>query len=89
MESVLLQAPNVAEAAVHAAPHPMMGQVVHARVSLIDDADPEETIIRLRRFCVERLPRFKIPVRFEIVPPEAQRGVRFKKVRQKVASDPS
>jgi acyl-CoA synthetase (AMP-forming)/AMP-acid ligase II len=84
VESILLQAPNVAEATVRGVPHPMMGQVVQARVSLADDENREEAVIRLRRFCLERLPRFKVPVRFEIVAPEAQRGERFKKIRRDV-----
>lgn len=87
VESVLLQAPNVAEAAVRGVPHALMGHVVHARVSLVDEEDGEETVIRLRRFCLERLPRFKVPVRFEIVAPEAQRGARFKKVRRDTSTD--
>jgi hypothetical protein len=66
-----------------------MGHVVHARISLVDEEDADETVIRLRRFCLERLPRFKVPVRFEIVPPEAQRGARFKKVRRADPTDPA
>jgi long-chain acyl-CoA synthetase len=85
VESILLQAPNVADATVLGVPHPMMGQVVRARVSLADDEDREEAVIRLRRFCLERLPRFKVPVKFEIVTPEAQRGERFKKIRSAAA----
>lgn len=82
VESVLLQAPNVAEASVHGVAHPLMGQVVHARVSLASDEDWDEAVVRLRRFCLERLPRFKVPVRFLAVSAEAQRGARFKKVRR-------
>jgi long-chain acyl-CoA synthetase len=82
VESVLLQAPNVAEVTIRGVPHPLMGHVVRATVSLVDEEDEEEAIIRLRRFCLEHLPRFKVPVRFEIVEPEAQRGARFKKVRR-------
>ena len=89
VESVLLQAPNVAEASVRGVPHPLMGHVVHARISLVDEEDADETVVRLRRFCLERLPRFKVPVRFEIVPPEAQRGARFKKVRRADPTDPA
>lgn len=82
VEAILLQAPNVADATVRGVPHPLMGHVAHATVSLVEDEDPEEAVIRLRRFCLERLPRFKVPVRFEIVAPEAHRGARFKKVRR-------
>jgi acyl-CoA synthetase (AMP-forming)/AMP-acid ligase II len=84
VESVLLQAPNVAEAAVRGVSHQLMGHVVHAAVSLVEEEDAEEAVIRLRRFCLERLPRFKVPVRFEIVAPETQRGARFKKVRREL-----
>ncbi len=82
VESVLLEAPNVAEASVRGVDHPIMGKVVHARVSLIEDEDRNEVVIRLRQFCLTRLPRYKVPVKFEIVPPEAQRGARFKKMRR-------
>ena len=58
-----------------------MGNIVVARISLVDQEDESEAIVRMRRFCLERLPRYKIPVRFEIVPPEAQHSARFKKVR--------
>jgi acyl-coenzyme A synthetase/AMP-(fatty) acid ligase len=88
VESVLLQAPNVADATVRGVPHTMMGQVVQARVSLAEDEDREEAVIRLRRFCLERLPRFKVPVKLEIVSPEAHRSDRFKKVRSAAASNP-
>jgi acyl-CoA synthetase (AMP-forming)/AMP-acid ligase II len=89
VESVLLQAPNVADAAVRGLPHQLMGQVVHATVSLVEQEDEEEAVIRLRRHCVERLPRFKVPVRFDIVEPEAQRGARFKKVRRQAPVSPT
>jgi len=87
VESVLLGAPNVAEVSVRGVPHALMGRVVHARVSLVDEEDEEEAKIRLRRFCVERLPRYKVPVRFEIVAAETQRGARFKKVRAGSGTD--
>lgn len=80
IEAVLLEADNVIEAAVFGAPHPIMGRAVHARVTL---ATPEELPAlneRLRKFCVERLARYKVPMRF-IVATEDQHGARFKKVR--------
>jgi acyl-CoA synthetase (AMP-forming)/AMP-acid ligase II len=89
VESVLLQAPNVAEAVVRGAQHQLMGHVVHATVSLVEHEDLEEAVIRLRRHCLERLPRFKVPVRFDIVEPEAQRGARFKKVRRRAPVSPT
>lgn len=85
VESVLLQAPNIADAAVRGVPHALMGHVVHARVSLINAEDEEDAVVRLRRYCVDHLPRYKVPVRFEIVPPEAHQGSRFKKVRREAS----
>lgn len=80
IETALLEADNVVEVAVFGAPHPIMGRAVHARVTL---AQPEELPAlneRLRKFCVERLARYKIPMRF-IVTTEDQHGARFKKIR--------
>ena len=80
VETVLLQADNVVEAAVFGAPHPIMGQAVHARVTL---AQPESLPVlneRLRKFCVKRLARYKVPMRF-VVATEEQHGARFKKIR--------
>jgi acyl-CoA synthetase (AMP-forming)/AMP-acid ligase II len=82
VETVVLQAPNVADVTVRGVAHPLMGHVVHATVSLVEAEDPEEAVIRLRKFCLEHLPRFKVPVRFQVVAPEAHRGARFKKVRR-------
>jgi long-chain acyl-CoA synthetase len=82
VESVLLEAPNVGEVSVRGTPHPLMGNVVIARVSLVAEEPLEDAIERLRRYSLERLPRYKVPVRFEIVSPETQRSARFKKVRR-------
>jgi acyl-CoA synthetase (AMP-forming)/AMP-acid ligase II len=82
VESILLEADNVHEATAYAAPHPIFGQVVHCRVSLAEPEDPAELTKRLRRFCVERMAKFKIPMRFNIVEQSEQRSDRFKKVRR-------
>lgn len=80
IEAVLLEADNVTEAAVFGAPHPIMGQAVHARVTLATSEELPALNERLRKFCVERLARYKVPMRF-IVATEDQHGARFKKVR--------
>lgn len=81
VEDVLLQAPNVAEAAVHGVRHALLGYVVHARVTTGEPEDPDELAVRLRRFCLERMPRFKVPVRFEVADAGTQHSDRFKKLR--------
>jgi len=82
VENALLQAENVREATVYGVPHPLMGQAVQARVSLYHPEAPELLGERLRRFCLERLARYKMPTRFVIVTEEQQRSDRFKKIRR-------
>jgi len=82
VETVLLQAENVREATVYGVKHPLMGQVAHARVSLHQPEDSEALSERLRKFCVERMARYKVPVQFVIVSAEEQHSERFKKVRR-------
>jgi long-chain acyl-CoA synthetase len=81
VEAVLLLDPNVREATVYGAKHAMMGQIVQARVSLHEPEDAAVMTARLRRLCVERLARFKVPVRFQVVDDGAQHSERFKKIR--------
>ena len=87
VETVLLQAENVREVAVHGAPHPLLGQVVHARVAL---EHPEDVILlreRLRAFCMERLSKSKVPVRLTVVPESELLSQRFKRVRQQATAE--
>ena len=81
VETVLLQASNIVEAVAYAGAHPLMGQVVLARVSLNEPEDPLELSERLRKFCLERLVRYKVPIRFSIVSVGEQHSERFKKIR--------
>jgi len=80
VEDVLLQLDNVRDAAVFGKSHPMLGQIVAARVSL---AQPEALDVfkrRLHAFCRERLARYQVPVSVELVEAE-EFGARFKKRR--------
>jgi acyl-CoA synthetase (AMP-forming)/AMP-acid ligase II len=81
VEAVLLEAVGVAEATVYGARHSLLGQAVRARVSLVGNEDIEEATERLRSFCRERLPKYKIPMAFDIVTMDAQVGDRGKKNR--------
>jgi long-chain acyl-CoA synthetase len=81
VESVLLQADNVAEVAVHGVKHALLGNVVHARITTEEPEDADELAVRLRKFCLERMPRYKVPVRFVTAAAGDQHSERFKKIR--------
>lgn len=82
IESVLLEADNVKEATVVGISHPVMGNVVKAKVSLEVEEDVFKLASRLRKHCVEKLAKYKIPVKFEIVSHDDQRTLRHKKNRK-------
>ena len=87
VETVLLEAPNVRSATVFAGPNPLLGQVVHARVSLESPEDPAPLTERLRTFCYARLAKYKVPTRFLVVDDAEQHSARFKKLRPAAAVD--
>jgi acyl-CoA synthetase (AMP-forming)/AMP-acid ligase II len=59
---------------------PLTGQFVAARINLIAPEPFDAFKRRLRTFCRERLPSYKIPARIEITETD-QFGVRMKKMR--------
>lgn len=82
VENVLMEAGNVREVSVFAKPHPIMGHVVHAKITL---HEPEDTLLateRLRKFCLERMAKYKVPVKFVFVDNNEQHNARFKKIRR-------
>jgi len=81
VENTLVSAEGVADATVYATPHPLLGQALCARVSLLTEEPVEAAIERLRVYCRERLAKFKVPMRFEIVRLETQSTQRNKKYR--------
>jgi long-chain acyl-CoA synthetase len=82
VENILLQAENVQEAAVYGVKHPLLGQVVHARISLYQPEDVNALNNRLRKFCLEHLARYKMPTRFIVVAENEQHSERYKKIRR-------
>lgn len=80
IESVLMGAENIRDVRVYGEKDAMFGARVVADVQLVVDEDPTLLRRRLRQICLERLARYKVPVRFNIAtgPFHSQR---FKKVR--------
>jgi acyl-CoA synthetase (AMP-forming)/AMP-acid ligase II len=83
VENVLLEADNVCEAAVSGLPHALMGQVVQAKLSLCQPEEETALRERLREFCLARLPRYKVPMRFSVVASTMQHSRRYKKIHEK------
>jgi acyl-coenzyme A synthetase/AMP-(fatty) acid ligase len=81
VESVLLQMDNVADAVVVGEPHPLTGNIVTARVNLVQPEPAQAFRQRMRAFCRDRLAPFKTPVKVEIVDNE-QFNARYKRVRR-------
>lgn len=81
IENILLEAGNINEATVVGVPHPLMGHVVKARISIAEPEDQVQLVERLRKYCLERMARYKVPIKYEIVHADHQHNVRFKKTR--------
>lgn len=83
VENVLLEDENIAEVSVFGKAHPVMGNVVHAKVTLLEPEDHDSLILRLRKLCLAHLAKYKIPVKFMVIENDApQYNARFKKVRK-------
>jgi acyl-CoA synthetase (AMP-forming)/AMP-acid ligase II len=81
VESVLLDMANVADVAVYGAPHPLTGQIVAATVQLRSPEAMTEFKLRLRTFCMSRLPPYKIPAKISLTESPVH-SARFKRVRK-------
>lgn len=81
VEAVLLEDENIVEAAVYGKKHPLMGQIVAAKITLAKPEELKDVSIRIRKRCSERLAKYKVPVKIEIMDANAQHNNRFKKIR--------
>jgi long-chain acyl-CoA synthetase len=87
VEAVLCQADNVVDAVCQGERDSLLGSRVIARVSLREPEQSGALRQRLRAFCLARLDRHKVPVRFEIVDRCLEEGD-FKKKRLAHGTDP-
>ena len=67
VETVILEMDNVAEIIVFSERNSIVGDIVCAKVRLQEDEDINVFTQRLKRYCKERLQRFKIPIKVNIV----------------------
>ena len=66
VEGVLAEMSNIAEAAVYGEPNALMGQIVCARIRLVEPEDPKALLKRIQRHCQGRLESYKIPRKIEL-----------------------
>lgn len=87
VESVILEMPEVADAAVYGERNPITGSIVCARITpaeQLTDEGKKELVRAVKSYCRERMQSFKVPVKVVIVERE-QHGGRFKKMRREDA----
>lgn len=80
VESVIQEMSNVAEVTIYGEKNPLIGNIVCAKVRLLQPEDQREFTRRLKQYCTERLQRFMVPVKVNIVN-ETQVSERQKKKR--------
>ena len=80
VENVLLAQPNIRDAVVMGETHPLMGQVVSARLLLQEPEEAGTLRHRIRAACAQQLPAYAVPVHIRTVD-ETLWNHRFKKSR--------
>lgn len=67
VEQVILTLPEVREAVVSGELHALMGQIVTARVVLVEGVDSKAAAKAIRSRCREQLAAYKVPVKIDFV----------------------
>ena len=80
VESILLKMPDVNDCMVYGIPSFITGMTVAVDIVLKDEIDATEFKGKVRRFCREKLDKFKIPTKIKVVE-KTNFGDRFKKLR--------
>jgi long-chain acyl-CoA synthetase len=83
VESVIQQINNVADVTVYGEKNPITGNIVCANVRLREPEDSKAAILRIKKYCRQHMPTFKVPVKVNIVD-DKMHSERFKKMRLQV-----
>lgn len=81
VENVILGLDNISDAVVVGEANPLLGQIVVARVNLIEPEPLATVRARVRKACLERLAAFKVPAKV-ILQDRDTYSARFKKLRK-------
>ena len=79
VESIIREIDTVREVTVYGEKNPIIGNIVCARISLKRDEHPMRFVLRMKKYCCERLEDYKMPVKVTVVDKE-QHSERFKKM---------
>lgn len=82
VESTILQMPQISDCIVYPKQNAITGQMVVVDVQLANGFSGEDLKKEIREFCKDRLARFKIPVKVNVVQ-NLNIGTRFKKQRRR------
>ncbi len=81
VESIILELDNISEATVFGEKNVIMGNIVCAKVKLIEVEDKQQLAARIKKYCREKLENYKVPVKIIAVEGELHTS-RFKKARR-------
>ena len=80
VEAVIQKMENIADVTVYGEKNPIIGNIVCAKVVLLEDVNRKEFIIVLKKFCAMRMKKFMVPVKIEFSDGNLY-SERYKKVR--------
>lgn len=81
VEDVILGLPNISDVAVHGESHPILGQIVVAKIATVEEEEVGALKARIRVGCREKLAPYKIPSKV-IIAEGNLHSARHKKVRK-------
>jgi long-chain acyl-CoA synthetase len=87
VEEVILSMENVKDVTVFGEAHPIVGQIVAARVVLERSEALADFRRRMRKHCAQRLARYKVPVRVALAD-HTEHSERFKRTRRPAGASP-
>ena len=82
VESIIQEINNVADVTVYSEKNIIIGNIVCAKVRLLKNEEKDIFTKRLKKHCLEKLDKYKVPVKV-IISDVIQYSERFKKIRHK------
>lgn len=80
IENLILEMENIADVTIYPEKNPILGNIICASIVLISPEDERQFELRLKKYCLERLDRYKVPMKVNIVNDNLYSD-RFKKAR--------